>query len=379
MRNDGVILMKKGVGKVEQVNSAKKLETLPGHIGIGHTRWATHGGVNEANAHPHLSSAGKIAIVHNGIIENYEELKAECGQRGYIFKSETDSEVIANLLQCNRDLGMTVEESVSETLHALKGRYAFVALMDDGTLVGARNQAPLILGIGRCGVFVSSDIMGFIDEADDVIYLDNGQFVTITPERIKICDFFGRPVEQRVVRVSRELADADKGEFVHYTRKEIHEQPDVIVKAGSRSRAELEVLAAMMKRSEVIYITGSGTSYNAALVGKHLLSKYAGTRVEPIISSEAQFSPMYLDNRSLLLALSQSGESADVLEAANIAKEHGAAVASIVNVPTSSLARLSDDFGRPQLRVGDRRGGDEELHIAAGRPLRAERHALRGT
>jgi glucosamine--fructose-6-phosphate aminotransferase (isomerizing) len=341
MFSDSHIVLRKGVGKVEQVNSAKQLEALPGTVGIAHTRWATHGGVTEVNAHPHLSWSGKIAIVHNGIIENYEELKAEVGQRGYLFRSETDSEVIANLLQCNRDLGMTVEESVIETLRELKGRYAFVALMDDGTLVGARNHAPLILGIGRDGAFVSSDIMGFVQNADDVIYLDNGQFVVINHEKVKICDFDGRPVTQRLVKVSRELADSDKRGYVHHTLKEIHDQPEVIVNAGSRSRAELVILAEMIKRAEIVYITGSGSSYNAALIGKHLFSKHAGIRVEPIISSEAQFSPMYLDERSLLLALSQSGESADVLEAAAIAKEHGAAVASIVNVERSSLARFS--------------------------------------
>jgi glutamine---fructose-6-phosphate transaminase (isomerizing) len=341
MLSDGQILMRKGVGRVEQVNSSQQLELLPGKVGIGHTRWATHGGVTEANAHPHLSWSGKIAIVHNGIIENYEELKSELGRRGYFFRSETDSEVISNLLECNRDLGMTVEEAVVETLRALKGKYAFVALMDDGSLVGARNHAPLILGIGKNGAFVSSDIIGFVQEADDVVYLDNGQFVVISHEKIRICDFAGAPVAQRLVKVSKELADADKGIYVHYTLKEINEQPEVIVTAAGGSKAELEVLAGMIKHAEVVYITGSGSSYNAALVGKHLFTKHAGIRVEPIISSEAQFSPMYLDSRSLLLAISQSGESADVLEAAAIAKEHGATVASIVNVQTSSLARLS--------------------------------------
>jgi len=341
MFSDGSIVLRKGVGKVEQVNSAQQLELLPGRVGIGHTRWATHGGVNETNAHPHLSWSGKIAIVHNGIIENYEGLKADLGGRGYLFRSETDSEVIANLLQCNRDLGMTVEESVTETLRALKGRYAFVALMDDGTLVGARNHAPLILGIGRDGAFVSSDIMGFVEEADDVIYLDNSQFVVLSEETVKVCDFGGHPVAQRLVKVSKELAHSDKGTYVHYTLKEIYDQPDVIANAGGVSREKLRILAGMIKQAEIVYITGSGSSYNAALVGKHLLSKHAGIRVEPIISSEAQFSPMYLDNRSLLLAISQSGESADVLDAASIAKEHSASVASIVNVETSSLARLS--------------------------------------
>jgi glutamine---fructose-6-phosphate transaminase (isomerizing) len=339
--SEGRIVLAKGVGKVEQVNTSKQLEALPGGIGIGHTRWATHGGVSEANAHPHLSWSGNIAIVHNGIIENYEELKEIVGQRGYLFKSQTDSEVIANVLQFNRDQGMSVEEAVSEALKQLKGRYAFIALMDDGTLVGARNHAPLILGMGRHGVFISSDIIGFVEDADEVVYLDNGQFVMLSPQMVRLCDFNGSPVEQHLVRVSKELGDSEKGDFVHHTLKEIHDQPLIITKAGARSRAELEVLGAMIKQAETIYITGSGSSYNAALVGKFLFSQHAGVRMEAIISSEAQFSPMYLDNRSLLLAISQSGESADVLDAASIAKEHSASVASIVNVETSSLARLS--------------------------------------
>jgi glucosamine--fructose-6-phosphate aminotransferase (isomerizing) len=174
--------------------------------------------------------------------------------------------------------------------------------------------------------------------------LDNGQFVMIRPQKVCVCDFEGSPVEQRLVRVSKELGDADKGIYVHHTLKEIHDQPMVVTKAGARSRSQLEVLAAMIKQAEVIYITGSGSSYNAALVGKHLFSQHAAIRMEPIISSEAQFSPMYLDQHSLLLALSQSGESADVLEAATIAREHGATVASLVNVETSSLARMSALF-----------------------------------
>jgi glucosamine--fructose-6-phosphate aminotransferase (isomerizing) len=338
---DSKIIMSKGVGKVDQVNASNQLEQLPGKTGIGHTRWATHGGVNEANAHPHLSSSGRIAIVHNGIIENYEELKAEVGQRGYIFKSETDSEVIANVLQCNRDLGMTVEEAVSETLRELKGRYAFVAMMDDGTLVGARNHAPLIIGVGRHGIFVSSDILGFVEDADDVIYLDNGQIVTISPTMLRLSDFRGSPVKQSVVKVSKELGDSEKGEFVHHTLKEIHDQPLVITKAGRKHYQELSTLASKIKRAKAVYITGSGSSYNAALVGKYLFSQNTDIRMEAIISSEARFSPMSLDKNSLLVALSQSGESADVLDAVGIAVEHGATVSSIVNVESSSLARQS--------------------------------------
>jgi glucosamine--fructose-6-phosphate aminotransferase (isomerizing) len=250
---DGRIAIRKGVGKVADVNAKSQLESLPGYAGIGHTRWATHGGVSEANAHPHSSWSGRIAIVHNGIIENYEELKEEVGKRGYLFRSETDSEVIANLLQCNQDLGMEVEEALLETVQQLKGKYSFVALFDDGTLAAARNSAPLILGIGKDGFFVSSDVIGFLESTDEVIYLENREFVVMRPQSVRICDFDANPATQRITKVSREFADSDKGSYVHFTLKEICEQPATILRAGINSKSELERLMLMLEGSSNIY------------------------------------------------------------------------------------------------------------------------------
>ena len=335
------ISVRKGVGKVAEVNNRVKLDTLSGKIGIGHTRWATHGGVTDANAHPHPSSSGDVAIVHNGIIENYSELKKEMQEKGYTFKSETDSEVIANLLQYNFDQTKEIKKSMIQTVSRLKGNFAFVAVFENGTLAAARFHEPLIVGVGKEGFFVSSDVLGFVEYTDEVIYLDNQEFVTINSSGIQMFDFDGNPVQHQITKVSKELADVYKGDYAHFTLKEISEQPATIIKAGENTKLELDLLTEFIKHAKNLYVTGSGTSYNAALVAKHLLSKYAKIKIETIISSEAQFSPDYFDQQSILIALSQSGESADVLEAVNIAKKAGAKIVSIVNIMTSSLVHAA--------------------------------------
>jgi glucosamine--fructose-6-phosphate aminotransferase (isomerizing) len=335
------ITVRKGVGKVAEVNNAVKLDMLSGSVGIGHTRWATHGGVTETNAHPHPSGSGEVAIVHNGIIDNFAELKKDLQQKGYSFKSETDSEVIANLLQRNFDQTKDVKESMIQTVAALKGNYAFVAVFEDGTLAAARFHEPLIIGVGKNGYFISSDVLGFIEYTDEVIYPDNREFVIINLNGIQFFDFDGNPVQHQITKVSKELADAYKGDYAHFTLKEISEQPDTILKAGDTTKMELDLTTEFVKHAKNLYLTGSGTSYNAALVAKHIFSKYAKIKVEPILSSEVAHSPNNFDQQSILIALSQSGESADVLEAIKIAQKEGAKIISIVNIMTSSLVQMS--------------------------------------
>ncbi|HEX5457204.1 MAG TPA: class II glutamine amidotransferase, partial [Candidatus Nitrosotalea sp.] len=210
---DSQIRVKKGVGRVEQVNTSSNLQTLPGNIGIGHTRWATHGGVTETNAHPHLSSSGKIAIVHNGIIDNYKELKEILQNRKYFFKSETDSEIIANLLQYHYDETKDVKRSMIKTVNELRGDYSFVAVFSDGTLAAARFHEPLIVGVGKKGYFISSDVLGFIEHTDEVIYPDNGEIVIINLDGIELFDFTGNPVMHQVTKISKEFADVYKGDY----------------------------------------------------------------------------------------------------------------------------------------------------------------------
>lgn len=336
------IELKKGVGKVEEVNSKVQLDTLPGKIGIGHTRWATHGKVTDVNAHPHPSNSGKLAIVHNGIIENFEQLKKELENDGYIFKSETDSEVIANLLQKNYEITKDVKNTIIKTVSELKGHYAFVAMFENGQLAAARFHEPLIVGIGKNGYFLSSDVLGFIEQTDNAIYIENGNFVIIDKDKLQILDFNGENIKQQITKVSKEFADAYKGDYAHFTLKEISEQPDTVFKSGENTKDAIKKAANYIRNSNNIYITGSGTSYNAALIAKQVLAKYAKIKADAIISSELQFSSDIIEPNSTLIAISQSGESADVLDAVNIAKKVNCKIISIVNSLTSSLSRESD-------------------------------------
>jgi glucosamine--fructose-6-phosphate aminotransferase (isomerizing) len=336
------IELKKGVGKVAEVNAKIHLDNLPGKTGIGHTRWATHGKVTDANAHPHPSNSGKIAIVHNGIIENFDELKEILKKDGYSFQSETDSEVIANLLQKNYEILKDIKNTIIKTVSQLKGHYSFIAMFENGQLAAARFHEPLIIGVGKKNYFLSSDVLGFIEQTDDAIYIDNGNFVLIDQGNMQIFDFNGNKIKSQITKVSKEFADVYKGDYAHFTLKEISEQAETIFKAGETTKEAIKISADYIKKAKNVYITGSGTSYNAALIAKYLLSKYAKIKTESIIASEMQFSQHSIEPNSILIALSQSGESADVLEAVSIAKKANCKIISILNSLTSTLARESD-------------------------------------
>ncbi len=342
-KSENQISVKKGVGKVSEVNESVKLSTLPGNIGIGHTRWATHGKVTDVNAHPHSSNSGRIAIVHNGIIENFNELKENLQKDGFEFKSETDTEVIANLIQQNFSKLSNVKETILKTVSQLKGHYAFVVMFEDGTLVAARFHEPLIIGIDKNSYFFSSDVLGFIEKTDDAIYLDNGNIAIIDSSKLKIFSFDGEQIKKPITKVAKEFAEVDKGDFAHFTIKEISEQPETILKAGEDTIEALENTADFIKHAKNVYLTGSGTSFNAALLAKYLMSKYAKIKVEPIMSSELPSIPESIEPNSILIAISQSGESADVLEAVKVAKQQNAKILSIVNSSTSSLVQESSN------------------------------------
>ena len=337
--SENKIVVKKGVGRVVEVTNAVQLDKLPGNIGIGHTRWATHGKVTEKNAHPHSSNSGKIAIVHNGIVENFEELKSDLQNKGYEFQSETDTEVIANLIQLNLDETSDVKQSIIKTVNQIKGHYSFVAIFDDGTLAAARFHEPLIVGVGKNGNYLSSDVLGFIENTDDAIYVDNEDFVIINDSGIHIFDFDGTPVKYQITKVSKEFADVYKGDYAHFTIKEISEQPDTILRAVDNN--QIQQFVDNIKQAKNLYITGSGTSYNAAEIAKYLMSKFAKIKINTLISSELPFSPNEIEPDSTLITISQSGESADVLEAVKIAKESNAKILSIVNLLNSSLSQQS--------------------------------------
>ena len=319
----GKLLMRKGVGKVAEVNKSLRLDELPGKLGIGHTRWATHGGIVDSNAHPHLACNSTIAVVHNGIIENYDELKDELHRSGHEFSSETDSEVIAHLLEEYFEITRDIRLSMIFTCKRLVGSFAFVAVFNSSTLCGARYDEPLIVGVGKDDYFLSSDILGFLNYTDRAIFLDNRDIVVINDSDISFFNFDGDRISRKITQVAWEFGDADKGKYSHYTLKEIHEQHQTIVKSMEQDKKNLEKFCDIITGAKNIYITGSGTSYHSALLAKQIFSK-SKIHVETIMSSEFQYSSDLLDENSVLLAISQSGETADVIQSVKSAKNMGA-------------------------------------------------------
>lgn len=338
------IHIRKGVGRVEQVDKSLSLNGMQGQVGIGHTRWATHGLVNDKNAHPHTDCTGNIALVHNGIIENYRELKEKLIVTGHSFRSDTDSEVIAHLLEESYSFNRDIKQAMMETCRKLKGSFAFVSVFEDSSIAGARFDEPLILGIDKDGYFVSSDVLGFLKYTDKAIFLDNGDIIILDGSDIQLCDFDGNTVNRPVTQVAWEFAAADKGKYAHYTIKEIHEQKATIVSSSFQDEHRLRSFCNLLSTANSVYITASGSSYHSALIAKYLFARYSRFRVECVMSSEFQDVVDLIDNNATVIAISQSGETADVLHAVRAAKQKGAKILSLLNIATSSLARISDSF-----------------------------------
>ncbi len=338
--DSGNILVRKGIGKVAEVNKNLNLGQMAGNIGIGHTRWATHGGVTDKNAHPHSACKKDIAVVHNGIIENYKELKEELISSGHTFASETDSEVIAHILEIHYNKG--IKEAMIETCKRLQGNYAFVAVFQDGAIGGARYEEPLVVGVTNDGYFVSSDVLGFLEYTDKAIFLENGDICVVDNSKLEIFDSQGRPIAHPITQVAWELGDIDKGKYAHYTLKEINEQRLTVIHAGRQDEVVMTKFCDILTNAKDIYITGSGTSHHSALIFKHMLARFGKIRAETVVSSESKYALASMDSNSVLIAISQSGETADVLDSVRLARNQGAKILSIVNVTTSSLARTSD-------------------------------------
>jgi len=337
------ISVRKGIGKVNQVNSTLNLAGMEGSIGIGHTRWATHGGVTDYNAHPHPCCTNDIAVVHNGIIENYLPLKQELLQKGHRFQSETDTEVIAHLLEdyynaSNND----VKAAMLETVKRLDGSYAFVAMFASGTLACARLDEPLVIGVSDNAYYASSDVLGFLQYTDQAMFLDNRDIAVINMSGVNIFNFNGETVQRNITKVAWELADVNKGEFAHYTIKEIFEQITSIKAATYQDEHKLKAFCDAIAGASNVIVTGSGTSYHTSLITSVLGSRFLKKRFEPVMASEFKYNMDSIDKDTVIVAISQSGETADVLSAVKLARVAGAKILSIVNVPTSSLARIAD-------------------------------------
>ena len=339
------------VGKVKALDEALEAKPLLGGTGIAHTRWATHGEPSEINAHPHRS--GKIAVVHNGIIENYEELRSELQARGYIFQSQTDTEVIAHLVEWEFRTSNSLLEAVRKAVKQLRGAYGTVVLNEEEPehLIVARSGSPLVIGYGIGENFLASDPLALLSVTRKFAYLEEGDVAEITRTIVDIYDSEGNKVEREIHEGNFEQDAADKGQYRHYMQKEIFEQPVAImntldgrIKDGKVSLDSIAPNAAeILSKVQHIQIVACGTSYNAGMVARYWLESLAGVACDVEIASEFRYRKFVTRPNSLLVTISQSGETADTLAALRLAKEAGfMAAMTICNVATSSLVRESD-------------------------------------
>ena len=339
------------VGKVKALDDALEAKPLLGGTGIAHTRWATHGEPSETNAHPHRS--GKIAVVHNGIIENYEELRAELQARGYVFQSQTDTEVIAHLVEWEFRTSNSLLDAVQKTVKQLRGAYGTVVLNEEEPehLIVARSGSPLVIGYGIGENFLASDPLALLSVTRRFAYLEEGDVAEITRTSVDIYDREGNKVEREIHEGNFEQDAADKGPYRHYMQKEIFEQPVAIMNTLDgrikEGKVNLEAIAPnaaeILSKVEHIQIVACGTSYNAGMVARYWLESIAGVACDVEIASEFRYRKFVTRANSLLVTISQSGETADTLAALRLAKESGfMAAMTICNVATSSLVRESD-------------------------------------
>lgn len=340
---NGQLLIRKDVGKIDEVNWKHNLEALPGNVAIGHNRWATHGNVSKANAHPQSDCCGKVAVVHNGIIENYQKLRQELISKGHRFDSETDTEVIPHLIEDELKNGCSLEEAVPFVAHKLEGSYAFLALSFDDTekIVGTRKNSPLVVGVGHDGYYVCSDVLAFSQYAHKLIDLEDTETVVLTADKIEFFDTAGNMLTKQSREFDANWADSNKDGYPSFMLKEIMEQTLVPERAARQDREKFTAIALDILRARQVIITACGSSRHAALVGRYLFSKVSSKFCDVVMASEFSYFADSVDRNTLVLAVSQSGETADVVEGVKAARGAGAEIISIINRPSSILADLS--------------------------------------
>ena len=340
--HENALHIKKDAGKIDDVHKKLSLDSLPGKAGVAHTRWATHGGVTKENAHPHISNNGKIAVVHNGIIENFQEQKDFLKSKGFVFSSDTDTEVIPNAIEYHMDRGYDFIEAAKRSLKHMEGQYAIVAMNDEGKLAAVRKEAPLVAGIGNGEYFVASDVTAFLDQTRNAIFLEEGDMLIID-KGFKIFGLHDNAfVERPVTKIEWDAEQAKKGNFDHFFLKEVIEQAEIIEKIAKIDRQIIKGVADEIKKAKGVYVVACGTASYACMTGLYLFSKIAKTHVNFCVASEFQHFKHFLTDKSLIIAISQSGETADTLCATRAAKSKGAKVISITNSISSSLMRESD-------------------------------------
>ncbi len=342
---DNKINMKKDIGKIEEVHKMHSLDDMLGTIGIAHTRWATHGGVTKENSHPHLSNNGKIAVVHNGIIENFQSLKEFLKDNGFIFHSNTDTEIIPNLIEYYIRNGHNFTDAAKMTFERLEGQYAIVVLNNDGKMIAIRKEAPLAIGIGKGEYYFSSDITAFLEHTKDVIFLEENDMVIVDDikEELKIFNLYQNNFVIRTVsKIEWNVEQVRKGNFDHFFIKEIMEQAEVIDRISNIERQIIKDVAEEIRNANGVYIVACGTAAYACISATYLFSKIAKTHINFCVASEFENFSHFLTEKSLIIAVSQSGETADTLCAIRAAKSKGSKVICITNNIGSTLTRESN-------------------------------------
>lgn len=350
IHNSALILRKK-VGNIEILKESLRNDPFAGNIGIGHTRWATHGKPTEENAHPHI--AGKVAIVHNGIIENYITLKESLLKDGRRFISETDTEVVAHLIDKNFDhsTGLGLETAVQKAISEISGTYALCVISpaDPDKIVIARNENPIVIGLGRGEFFIASDATAILSYVKDVIFLDDGEVAVIKKEGVQVYDKNNRPIVKSIRRLGLNPIMMEKGGYRHFILKEIFEQPRAIwdtirgrVLGGDIVFENFRLEGSEAEKIKKVFITGCGTSWHAGLIGKFMIEGLSRIPVDVDVSSELRYRNPLIDSETLLIAISESGETVDTIAVLRDAKKRGAVTAAICNTIESSLSRESD-------------------------------------
>jgi len=377
---DGNLYVKKDQGKIDEVHAVHNLDDLPGNIGIGHTRWATHGAPLQVNAHPHLDCSGQIAVVHNGIIENFSELKQELEGRGHVFKSKTDTEVIPHLIEASlrSNPSMSLADAVLETVKRLDGSYAIAVISsrEPQKIVCARHESPLVIGINEKAIYCASDIPAFLPVTNRAVLVEDGELVVLSLEGYEIKKITDSKVvsrEPRLIDWTPEMAV--KQGYPHFMLKEIHEQPDTLRNTLRLQDHYLDLMATFLDRAREVFLVACGTSYHACLASSYMFSKLAFLATYPVIASEfVEQHGKSVNIESTLLTVSQSGETADTLAAVNAARQRAATVLGLTNAIGSTLTRVSRVYigqqSGPEIGVAATKTFTSQLSVLAGLALR---------
>ena len=386
---DGKLEVVKAAGKIRQLEARLAVHRPKGFYGIAHTRWATHGEPNDVNAHPHTDEHATVALVHNGIIENYSTLKSALENEGHVFHTETDTEVLAHLIEKHLRRGIRLEHAVGAALRDVEGTYGIAVMCsrEPGVLVGARHGSPMVVGIADGEYYLASDVAAIVEHTRQVIYLDDGEMVVLTPDGFHTATIAHERVEKAIHDVDWDLSQIEKGGFDHFMLKEIHEQPDAVrnamrgrvnVEEGLARLGGLNMTPDQLREVKRIIILGCGTSWHAGLIGEYMLEEYARIPVEVEYASEFRYRNPIIDEGTLVLVISQSGETIDTLAAMREAQRKGARALGIVNVVGSTIARESDGgvyiHAGPEIGVASTKAFTSQVTVLALITLVLGRH-----